>query len=181
MNNSFQIFHVLLSEHMEHKTFGFNPDFLEANVINITLLLSGLIYILKNFLGSMLVTRQEKVLLAIQESEERLQQANERLDEAQKQLAQTQIVIAQIKKEAQITAQKVRDSILDQGKLDIEKLTVAGKSSIANAESQIKRQIQQQITTLAIHRVTLQLKSQINAQVQSNIIDDNIIKLGAKI
>lgn len=180
MNIFFQMFNMF-AEHIEHKTFGFNPDFLEANVINITLLLSGLIYILKNFLGTMLVNRQEKVLLAIQESEERLKQANERLEEAQKQLAQTQIIIAQIKKEAEITAQKVRDSILDQGKLDIEKLTDAGKNSIANAENQIKKQIQQQITALAIHRVTLQLKNQINAQVQSNIIDNNIIKLGAKI
>lgn len=181
MNNSIQAFTLLFSEHLESKSFGFNPDFLEANVINIALLLAGLIYILKNFLGAMLITRQEKVLLAIQEAEERLQQANERLDEAQKQLAQTQIVIAQINKEAEITAQKVRDAILEQGKLDIEKLTASGKSSIANAENQIKKQIQQQITALAIHRVTLQLKSQITTQIQTNIIDSNISKLGAKI
>nr|YP_009314929.1 ATP synthase CF0 subunit I [Scinaia undulata]SCW23384.1 ATP synthase CF0 subunit I [Scinaia undulata] len=177
MNN----FLLTLSSAVEHKTFGFNPDFLEANVINIALLLSGLIYILKNFLGLTLVNRQEKVLLAIQEAEERLEQANERLDESEKQLAQTQIVIMQIKKEAELTAQKVRDSILEQGKIDIAKLTAAGKNSIANAEQQIKKQIQKQITTLAIHRVTLELKSQMNHNMQIAIIDSNIEKLGAKL
>jgi F0F1-type ATP synthase membrane subunit b/b' len=180
MNNFLQILN-LLTEHAGHKSFGFNPNFLEANVINITLLLSGLIYILKNFLGAILIGRQEKVLLAIQESEERLKQANERLEESQKQLKQTKIVITQIQQESEATAQKVRDAILAQGKLDIEKLTVSGKNSIDNAELQIKRQIQKQITTLAIHRVTLELKSQMNNTLQSNIIDNNILKLGAKI
>nr|YP_009314107.1 ATP synthase CF0 subunit I [Izziella formosana]SCW22361.1 ATP synthase CF0 subunit I [Izziella formosana] len=163
------------------KEFGFNPDFLEANVINIALLLSGLIYILKNFLGSTLINRQEKVLLAIQESEERLKQANERLAEAEKQLAQTQIVIAQIKQEAERTAQKVRDSILNQGKIDIEKLTAAGKNSIANAEQQIKKQIQQQIATLAIHRVTIELEENMSDSMQLSMIDNNINKLGSKL
>nr|YP_009313903.1 ATP synthase CF0 subunit I [Hommersandiophycus borowitzkae]SCW22157.1 ATP synthase CF0 subunit I [Hommersandiophycus borowitzkae] len=175
------VFSQIFNQLAHAKSFGFNPDFLEANVINITLLLSGLIYILKNFLGSTLINRQEKVLLAIQESEERLKQANERLEEAEKQLAQTQLVIEQIKQEAEITAQKVRDSILNQGKIDIEKLTYAGKTSIANAEQAIKKQIQQQIVTLAIHKVTVQLEEQMNETMQSNIIDNNINKLGVKL
>ena len=119
--------------------------------------------------------------MAIQESEERLRQANERLEESQKQLNQTKLVISKIQQESEVTAQKVRDSILAQGKLDIEKLTISGKNSIANAELQIKKQIQQQITTLAIRRVTLELKNQVDNTLQSNIIDDNILKLGAKI
>nr|YP_009313496.1 ATP synthase CF0 subunit I [Galaxaura rugosa]SCW21750.1 ATP synthase CF0 subunit I [Galaxaura rugosa] len=177
MNNFLQVFNIIT----EHKSFGFNSNFLEANVINIALLLSGLIYILKNFLGSTLINRQEKVLLAIQEAEERLKQANDRLEEAEKQLAQTQLVIAQIKEEAEFTAEKVKNSILNQGEQDIEKLKTAGKNSIANAEQQIKKQIQQQITNLAIHRVTLQLKNQMNQKTQLSIIDTNIMKLGVEI
>nr|SCW22975.1 ATP synthase CF0 subunit I [Nemalion sp. H.1444] len=177
MNDFVQVFNLLA----EHGEFGFSSDLLEANVINISLLLSGLIYVLKNFLGSTLVNRQEKVLLAIQESEERLRHANERLEEAKKQLSQTQMVIQQIKEEADITAQKVRDSILNQGKLDIAKLTSAGKNSIANAEQQIKKQIQRQITTLAISKVTVQLEKQMNNSIQNNIINNNITKLGTEL
>nr|YP_009313290.1 ATP synthase CF0 subunit I [Dichotomaria marginata]SCW21544.1 ATP synthase CF0 subunit I [Dichotomaria marginata] len=177
MNNFLEVFNIIT----EHKSFGFSTDFLEANVINIALLVSGLIYILKNFLGAILINRQEKVLLAIQESEERLKQAKTRLQEAEKQLAQTQVVITQIKKEAELTAQKVRNSILNQGEIDIEKLKIAGKNSIKNAEQQVKKQIQQQITNLAIHRVTIQLKSQMDQETQLSIIDTNIMKLGVKL
>lgn len=155
----------------------FNTNFLEANVLNIGLLLYGLIYVLRKFLGSILMARQEKVLFAIRESEERLQQANLRLNESEKQLKQTQLIIDQIIQESELTAKKVRDSILEQGKADVEKLIISGKSTISTAENQVRQQIQQQITALAIKKVTGQLQDQITAAMQVKIIDNSIIKL----
>ena len=179
MTNYF-VMSSILAEHFSNKSVSFNADFLEANVINITLLLLGLIYLLRQFLGAALVTRRQKVLAAIEESEERLEKATARLAESEKQLKQTAIVINQIEQEAVITAAKVRQSILDQGKLDIERLTEAGKVSIAIAERQVKDQIQQQITYLAIRQVSLDLKQKITFAMQSKIIDENIIQLGER-
>nr|YP_010199387.1 ATP synthase CF0 subunit I [Gracilariopsis tenuifrons]AXF36104.1 ATP synthase CF0 subunit I [Gracilariopsis tenuifrons]UAD89245.1 ATP synthase CF0 subunit I [Gracilariopsis tenuifrons] len=182
MDKVMQIFNIIATiEEHSNQGISFNTNFLEANVINITLLLSGLIYVLKQFLGSILKARQEKVLFAIQESEERLQQANLRLAESQKQLAQTQVIINQIIQEAELTAQKVRKSILDQGKADVNKLISASKANIATAESQIRQQIQLQITSLAIKRVTLQLQKQITPSIQAKIIDNNIAQLGGRL
>nr|UAD84162.1 ATP synthase CF0 subunit I [Gracilaria changii] len=182
MENFMQVISIIANSDANlNEGISFNTDFLEANVINILLLLSGLIYVLKEFLGSILVNRQEKVLIAIQESEERLRQANLRLSESEKQLAQTQIVITQIINEAESTAQKVRQSILDQGKADINKLISASKTSIATAEIQIKQQIQLQITSLAIKRVTMQLQNQITPALQTKIIDNNISQLGGNL
>ena len=158
-----------------------NTNFLEANVINIVLLLSGLIYVLKQFLGSILVSRQEKVLFAINESEERLEQANLRLLESEKQLEQTQIIINEIVQEAESTAHKVRESILKQGQLDIERLTAASKASIGAAEYQVRQQIQQQITSLAIQKVNMQLEEQMTVSMQEQIINTSIIELGGPI
>lgn len=160
---------------------GFSSNFLEANVLNILLLLTGLIYVLRNFLGSILSDRQNKVLFAIRESEERLKQANVRLEEAEKQLAQTQVIINQIINEAETTAKKVRESILQQGKFDIEKLTESSKSSIKFAENQVRLQIQHQITALAIKKVSIELKSQMNSVMHSKLIDQGIMQLEGKI
>ena len=168
----------MLSMYLANQNFSLNTNFLEANVINIVILASGLVYLLKQALGALLLTRQQKVLSAIQEAEDRLQKANERLTEAEKQFKQTEIVIKQIEQEAVITAAKVRQSILDQGKLDIERLTEAGKASILIAERQVREQIQQQITYLAIRQVSLDLKQQITAPIQCKIIDESIKQLG---
>nr|YP_010903067.1 ATP synthase CF0 subunit I [Hypnea pseudomusciformis]WCH55121.1 ATP synthase CF0 subunit I [Hypnea pseudomusciformis]WCH55520.1 ATP synthase CF0 subunit I [Hypnea pseudomusciformis]WCH56714.1 ATP synthase CF0 subunit I [Hypnea pseudomusciformis] len=180
MHSSIRIFTICANE-VNHSAISLNSNFLEANVINILLLLFGLIYVLKQFLGSALLVRQNKVLSAIQEAEERLQQANLRLEESEKQLAQTQIVIKQIEKEASITAQKVRESILEQGKLDIERLTSASKATLSIAENQVRQEIQQQIITLAISKVATQLQSQVTPVIQSKIVDYSIMQLGEKI
>nr|YP_009399501.1 ATP synthase CF0 subunit I [Dictyomenia sonderi]ARW69107.1 ATP synthase CF0 subunit I [Dictyomenia sonderi] len=171
----------ILSQELLSSGVSFNSNFLEANVLNILLLLIGLIYVLRNFLGSILIDRQSKVLFAISESEERLKQANIRLNEAEKQLAQTQLIINQIINEAEITAKKVRESILEQGKFDIEKLTKSSKASVKFAENQVRLQIQQQITALAIQKVSVELKSQMNSIMQEKIIDQGIMHLEGKI
>lgn len=158
--------------------FGINTNFLEANVINVVLLLSGLVYVLNKFLGATLKTRQQKVLAAIQEAEERLKKANARYVESEKQFRQTEMVIKQIEQEAIIAAEKVRQSILDQGKLDIQRLIETGKTSITIAERQVRGQIQQQITDLAISQVKLELEKQMSVLVQSKIVDDSINQLG---
>ena len=175
-----QIFELISQQYFGYK-ISFNSNFLEANVINIILLLSGLIYILKQFLGSMLSSRQDKVLFAINESEERLEQANIRLNEAEKQLAQTQIIIGQIVKEAELTADRVRQSILEQGESDIKKLTSSSKASIQYAENQVKKQIQNKITTLAINKVSMQLQNEITHTIHTKIIDKNIMQLKGNI
>ena len=172
----------IFAEYTAQQGLSFNSNFLEANVINITFLLSGLAYLLKQFLGALLVARQKKVLFAIQEAEDRLKNATSRLNEAEKQLKQTEIVMHQIEQEAIITAAKVRQSILDQGRLDIERLTEAGKVSIAIAERQVREQIQQQITDLAVRQVSLSLKEQIAASspMQVQIVNERIKQLGEK-
>nr|YP_009398246.1 ATP synthase CF0 subunit I [Thaumatella adunca]ARW67432.1 ATP synthase CF0 subunit I [Thaumatella adunca] len=174
-------FFEIISQELSYSGISFNSNFLEANVLNIALLLAGLIYVLKQFLGSILENRQSKVLFAIRECEERLEQANIRLKEAEKQLAQTQVIINQIVKEAEVTAKKVRQSILEQGKSDIDKLASSSKNSVKFAENQVRLQIQQQITVLAIKKVGVQLKSQMTSIMQTKIIDQNIIHLESKI
>ena len=63
-----------------------NTDIFETNVINITILAGGLFYLLSGALSESLSERQEKIMGAIQEAEDRLQQADARLAESEKQL-----------------------------------------------------------------------------------------------
>tara|TARA_B110000459_G_scaffold192386_1_gene229529 strand:+ start:420 stop:959 length:540 start_codon:yes stop_codon:yes gene_type:complete len=170
-----------LAELSSGKGFGFNSNFLEANVLNIALLLSGVVYLGRDFLTSALELRQQKVAEAIQEAEERLQQANTRLLDSEKQLTEAQSVIEKIKKEAETTARTVKETILAQGKVDIERLTNNGKSSIEQAEMQIKKQIQQRITDLAMERVSTQLQDYMTPSLQAKVVDNNIAQLGGQL
>ena len=110
-----------------HLAFSFNPDIFESNIINISLLLGGIIYLGSSALTESLSERQEKIVGAIKEAEERLEQADTRLAEGEKQLEQAQLVIESIKTDAETTAKNVKSGILTDGKTEIERLTSTAK------------------------------------------------------
>merc|ERR1711907_406866 len=152
---------------------GLNTDIFEANLVNLVLLTGGVFYLGSNALSESLVERQQKILGAIQESEERLQQAIVRLDESE-----AQLVIESIKTDAEATAKVVKSGILTDGKNEIERLTASAKAQIGTIEAKVRKQISDYVVTLALQRVTLQLEGNIGSNLQQQIIDTNISKLG---
>jgi len=154
-----------------------NTDIFETNLINITLLVGGLFYLLSGALSESLSERQQKILGAIQESEERLQEAETQLAESENQLAQAQIVIESIQKDAQVTAQQVKSTILSEGKAEIERLTSSAKAQISTIEARVRKQISDYVATLALQRITMQLEGKLTSGLQQQIIDRNISKL----
>ena len=83
-----------VSELIADFSVGLNLDIFETNIVNLTLLVGGIFYLGSNALSESLVERQQKILGAIQESEERLEQAVVKLAESETNLKQAQLVIA---------------------------------------------------------------------------------------
>ena len=173
LNQTLNSFSTLISD----EGVSLNLDIFEANLINIILLAGGLFYLLSGALSESLSERQQKILGAIQESEEKLQEATTRLTEGETKLAQAQIVIESIQKDAEQTAAQVKSSILTDGKAEIERLTSTAKSQITTIEARVRKQISDYVVTLALKRITTQLEGKLNSGLQQKIIDRNISKL----
>ena len=172
------LFNQTMNEFSVLLAVSFNPDIFESNIINISLLLGGIIYLGSSASSESLSERQEKIIGAIQEAEERLQQADTRLAEGEKQLEQAQLVIKSIKTDAETTARKVKSEILTDGKAEIERLTSSARSQIGTIEARVRKQISEYVVTLALKRVTLQLEGKLNSNLQQQILDRNISNLG---
>ena len=155
----------------------FNPDIFEANLVNLIILVGGLFYLLSGALSESLSERQQKILGAIQESEERLEEATKKLADSETQLAQAQMVIESIGKDAEVTAKQVKSTILTDGKTEIERLTIAAKAQIGTIEARVRKQISDYVVALALKRITMQLEGKLNSSLQQQIIDRNISKL----
>jgi F-type H+-transporting ATPase subunit b len=173
LNQTLNSFSIQLSD----LEVSLNTDIFEANLINITLLVGGLFYLLSGALSESLSERQQKILGAIQESEERLQEANARLTESETQLAQAQIVIGSIQTDAEVTARQLKSTILTEGKTEIERLTATAKAQIVTIEARVRKQISEYVVTLALQRITMQLEGKLTSSLQQQIIDRNISKL----
>jgi len=155
----------------------FNPDIFEANLVNLIILVGGLFYLLSGALSESLSERQQKILGAIQESEERLEEATKKLADSETQLAQAQMVIESIGKDAEVTAKQVKSTILTDGKTEIDRLTAAAKAQIGTIEARVRKQISDYVVTLALKRIIMQLEGKLNSSLQQQIIDRNISKL----
>jgi len=154
-----------------------NTDIFEANLVNLALLGGGLFYLLSGALSESLSERQQKILGAIQESEERLQEATTRLTESETQLAQAQMVIDSIQEDAEKAAARLKSSMLTDGKAEVERLTATAKAQISTIETRVRKQISDYVASLALQRITAQLEGKLNSSLQQQIIDRNISKL----
>ena len=172
------LFNQSINDFSTHLAVSFNPDIFETNIINISILLGGIIYLGSNALSESLAERQDKITGAIEEAKERLKQADDRLLESEKQLQQAQLVIESIKNDAATTARNVKSGILTDGKTEIERLTSTASAQIQTIEARVRKQISEYVVTLALKRVTLQLEGKINSNLQQQILDRNISKLG---
>ena len=152
-------------------------DLFDSNIINLSILVGGLFYLLSGALSESLSERQQRILGAIQESEEKLQEATTRLTEGETKLAQAQMVIESIQKDAEKTAAQVKSTILTDGKSEIVRLTATAKTQISTIESRVRKQISDYVATLAVQRITAQLEGKLNSGLQQQIIDRNISKL----
>jgi F-type H+-transporting ATPase subunit b len=103
MENFGQIFTLIA----QNETIHLNFDVLESGVINIVILVGVLVYLGRDFLGSSLEQRQQEIIQAVQDAEDKLNEANIRLNEAEKQLKQAQVIISEIRKETINTKKKV--------------------------------------------------------------------------
>jgi F-type H+-transporting ATPase subunit b len=180
MHNILSLFNVIAEESAK-EGFGINTDIFDTNIINIALLWAIILYAGSDFLSSTLSDRQQKSVTALQEAEEQLSYSKARLAEAEKQIAQTETSINQIKVDAEAAAQTLKESILQDGKKEIESITLKGKSSISVLEAQVKSQIQQTIADLALKRVVSKLKQNLTLETQNKFIDRAISQLGGTV
>ena len=166
----------------ENKGISLNLDILETGVINIITLVAILIYVGRDFLGSILETRQKEIVRGVQDAEERLTEANRRLTEAQKQLTQAHVIIDEIKNET-ITAKKVLlASDADQSKKDLTTRFSRALATFRTKERQVFLDVKQQIIKLVLNRTAARAKETFGPKEQATLlINETINKLEGKL
>jgi F-type H+-transporting ATPase subunit b len=174
MENFNQIF-ILLTE---NEGISLNLDILETGLLNIIALFAILIYVGKDFLGSILEKRKNDIIINVQDAEERLNEANQRLSEAEKQLSQAQVVIDNIKNETVLTKRNLLESDALQAKKDLLIRFNRASASFRSKEQQIFLEIKQQIILLVLKRTISRAKTSFEPRKRATeLITQTIDKL----
>ena len=167
-----------LAEAEGHGGFGLNLDILEANLINLLILIGVLVYFGRNFIGKVLSERREKIETAIKEAEQRQKEAVASLSDAQQKLTQAQAEAERIRSAAGSSAQTAREAILAKGVQDVERLRETADQDLNNERERAIAELRQRVAAMAMERVESQLKSVLDESAQQQLVDRSIALIG---
>ena len=161
-----------------HGGFGLNLNLFETNIINLAIVIAGLVWFLRGFLGGILERRRSAILTDLKDAEERLATATAALAEAQKGVADAQKKAEQIRVEGKARADAIRlDS--EQRTIDeIARMKQAASSDLANEASRVSEQLRRDTALKAIEKALATLPGKLDETAQARLIDQSIQSLG---
>jgi len=171
-------FHIqpLLASH--GSGFGLNTNVFDTNIINLAIVIAGLVYFLRGFLGGILERRRAAILADLKDAEERLATATTAVAAAQKELTEAQAKAERIGTDGQSRAQAIR---LESERRTVEEMARIKQDSASDLESESVRvsdQLRREAARLAIEQALATLPGRLDASAQARLIDQSIQSLG---
>jgi len=158
--------------------FGLNLNLFDTNIINLAIVIAGLVWFLKGFLGGILERRRATILADLKDAEDRLAAAATSLAEVQQGLSQSQARAEQIRADGVSRAQAIR---LDSERRSVEEMARIKQDSVSNLDAEAARvtaQLRREAARLAIEKALAALPGKLDQATQSRLIDQSIQSLG---
>lgn len=161
-----------------HGGFGLNFDLFETNIINLAIVIAGLVWFLRGFLGGILERRRSAIVADLKEAEERLSSASAALAEAQKGVAEAQKKAERIRADGKVRADAIRLDSEQRTIEEIARMKQAATSDLANEASRVTDQLRRETALKAIEKALAVLPGKLDAEAQARLIDQSIQSLG---
>jgi F-type H+-transporting ATPase subunit b len=158
--------------------FGFNFDIIEANLINLGIILVLLKVYGGKVIGNILSERRAKIEAEIKSAEARAQESKEALATAQQNLKEAQENAVQIRSEAEANAEKAKEAVLAKGQKEVERLKASADADLNSEQERAIAQLRSRVVAMALERVESRMGEVLNDDKQRQLIDRSIAKLG---
>jgi F-type H+-transporting ATPase subunit b len=161
-----------------HGSFGLNFNLFETNIINLAIVIAGLVWFLRGFLGGILERRRSAILSDLRDAEERLTSATTALAEVQNGLADAQKKAEQIRADGKARADAIRLESEQRTIEEIARMKQAASSDLANEASRVSDQLRRDTALKAIEKALAALPGKLDETAQAKLIDQSIQSLG---
>ena len=158
--------------------FGLNLNLFDTNIINLAIVIAGLVWFLKGFLGGILERRRANILAELKDAEDRLAAATASLADVQKGLSESQARAEKIRADGVVRAQTIR---LESERRTVEEMARIKQESASNLDveaSRVMAQLRREAARLAIEKALASLPGRLDAKTQARLIDQSIQSLG---
>nr|QWZ47646.1 ATP synthase CF0 subunit I [Plagiomnium acutum] len=158
---------------------GLNTNLLETNLINLSVVLSLLVYFGKGVLNNLLSNRKQTILSTINDAEERYNEATDKLNQARTRLERAKIKADEIRVNGLSQIEKEKRELINAADEDSKRLEDSKNATIRFEEQRAIEQVRQQVSRLALERALEALNKRLNNELHSRVIDYHIGPLRA--
>ncbi len=171
---------ILLATEASHGEGGIalNFNILEANIINLAIVIGVVYYAGSKFLTNALSERKEGIASEIKEVEARLAKAEADLAEQKKNVADAKAEAEHILADAKERAKSSRESILAQAQQDVERMKAAASQDLSAEQERVISELRQRVVNKALEKVGEQLPGRLDEASQKRLVDRSIAVLG---
>jgi F-type H+-transporting ATPase subunit b len=162
-----------------HGGFGLNLNPFETNIINLAVVIAGLVYFLRGFLGGLLERRRSAILSDLQDAEQRLADATAALDNAQAELADARARAERIRSDAQTRSLAIRQDGELRTVEEMARLKQSSSADLAAEASRVSKVLQRETARLAIEKALGSIQGKLDGKLQAQLLDQSIKSLGA--
>jgi F-type H+-transporting ATPase subunit b len=160
--------------------FGFNFNIIEANLVNLAIVIGVLVYFLRGFLTKNLGERSATIETALTEAERKRAETAKLLAAEQEKLKQAKTEAAQILGKAAADSQRAKDAILAAAQEEIVRMRETAAADLGNEQTRILNELRVRVAELAIQRAETELPSQLGGDRPQRLVDRSIAMLGGQ-
>nr|YP_009732764.1 ATP synthase CF0 subunitI [Buxbaumia aphylla]QHU77106.1 ATP synthase CF0 subunitI [Buxbaumia aphylla] len=154
--------------------FGLNTNLLETNLINLSVVLSLLVYFGKGVLNNLLRNRKQNILNTIDDAEKRYDEATDKFNQARTRLQRAKVKADEIRVNGVSQIEKEKKELIYAAEEDSKRLEDSKNTTIRFEEQRAIEQVREQVSRLALERALEALNNRLTSELHSRVIDYHI-------
>jgi F-type H+-transporting ATPase subunit b len=161
-----------------HGGFGLNLNLFDTNIINLAIVIAGLVWFLRGFLGGILERRRTAILEDLRDAEERLATATTSLEGAKQGLAAAQEKAEQIRVDGKARAEALRLESSSRTAEEVARVREGAMADLDNEAARVGESLRREAARTAIEKALASLPGKLDQKAQARLIEQSIQNLG---
>jgi len=157
--------------------FGINTNILETNIINLSVVITIVIYAVGGALTGLLENRKRLIVESFNKADLEYQNIQDCLTQAQEFYKQAEEKASEIKVQGKDKIQQLKTFLIDQAKEDKARLEATKESTLKVEQERVYTSIRTSISARAIQGALIQLETTLDKDTQLRVLDKTIPNL----
>jgi len=158
--------------------FGINTNILETNILNLSVVVTVVVYAVGGALQGLLDNRKQVVFESFNKAEEQFNKAQEALLEAQQAFEAAETKVSEIKNQGKDKIQQLKVSLIEQTAQDAERLENSKELTLRIEQDRIRNTLRRNLILKAMKGASMQLEQLLDTQKQARVLETIIPTIG---